>query len=191
MNDYSFFHHGPNILIINFLLLTQAPIGKKLALDNYLFKNKKRDEPIEDMLFYLKAFKIFWVFVFFTAGIFKLVNNNFLWLKVDVLGEILRINQDHYLTSIFTSKIFFNSIGNLIIDNYSLGRFLTIATLIIELIMPLCLFRKKKSLRIVSIGLIMLLSIQLLMGHPFFMYLLPNALAFVIIDKMTGETPQE
>ncbi len=129
----------------------------------------------------VRLLRLYFVFIFFSAGLLKLRLNVSDWLMENAVGRALIMSESSFVYKFRSLPVwfpFFEKIRRLIMENELIGRFLSITTVLLELSAPLALTQKGKTI-VFGILMSFLAGVFCLMGHGFVFSMLPLAISFV------------
>ncbi len=133
----------------------------------------------------VKLIRLYFVLIFFSAGLLKLRINMGDWIFENAVGRALLMSEPSFVYKFKNwPGLFplFQDMRQLILENEFVGRFISISTLFVELASPLALWKKTKNIAVGSL-MLFLIGVFCLMSHLFIFSMLPLAVAFASFRK--------
>ncbi len=133
----------------------------------------------------VKLMRLYFVLIFFSAGLLKLRINMGDWLFENAVGRALLMSQASFVYKFRNLPglyPLFQDVRQLILESNFVGRLLSISTLFVELASPLALWKKAKN-TVVGLLMFFLVGVFCLMSHGFIFSMLPLAVSFVSFRK--------
>lgn len=136
-HSFGYQTHSIMPLIVGLMILTFSPAAERLSIDSYL--KKKKSSSLEDVNLAVLTVRIVFCFIFFAAGLSKLVNGGLDWFLSDNLQNVFIQTQVYFPDT----KKWVTSLGVplYLAQHPLLCQILAAGTILLELITPLALLK--------------------------------------------------
>lgn len=180
--NYGSYQHLGSTIIISMLIVSLSACADSFSVDEYLAKKRNPEfaGPENYYVWPLALLKFVWCFIFFTAGLLKILTNDLDWFRYNMLG--IFIERFNPLYNFNMSNALSVWLRETITAHYWFGRVATVLAVMLELSMPLILFSKRLKAPLLFLGFLFLFCVMILMGHHFYYTLLPYILGIFFLE---------
>ena len=186
LQNYGAYQHLGSTFLLPVLIMSLSKCGDAISVDSYLSKYKyyifkPKSFYSGEYVWTIKLLQVSFCFIFFSSAILKFSAGGGEWLRYNMLGIFLE--RFDFLYKFNKPNAISEFLRNFIREHYWIGRISTIATICLELSMPLMLVSKKFIKPLLIMAIIFLIGVMVLMGHHFWYTLLPYIVAIIFLQN--------